>query len=121
MCVPVCGTLVAPVAPSKKGANALYIGVWAPWHPFCEKSYTRVSARLRYEICIAAKTPVYLTLIHSYHLLTCAPVGAATEKTGYANMALNTFTGAKLAECAIHGCERLLIAVNSFPPSARGF
>ena len=37
MCVPVCGTLVAPVAPSRKGANALYIGVWTPWHPFLRK------------------------------------------------------------------------------------
>ena len=36
---------MAPVAPSKKGANALYIGVWAPWHPFAKNPIRCVSEK----------------------------------------------------------------------------
>jgi hypothetical protein len=72
--------------------------------PFFAKNPVR-ACRLAYDTRYALPIRHLCTspsCVHSYHLLTCAPVGAATEKTGYANMALNTFTGAKLAECAIH-------------------
>ena len=31
-------TLLSPLSPSKKGANALYIGILSPCHPFLKKS-----------------------------------------------------------------------------------
>ena len=31
-------TLLSPLSPSKKGANALYIGILSPCHPFLRKS-----------------------------------------------------------------------------------
>ena len=31
-------TLLSPLSPSKKGANALYIGILTPCHPFRRKS-----------------------------------------------------------------------------------
>ncbi len=31
-------TLLSPLSPFKKGANALYIGILSPCHPFLKKS-----------------------------------------------------------------------------------
>ena len=31
-------TLLSPLTPSEKGANALYIGILSPCHPFLKKS-----------------------------------------------------------------------------------
>jgi hypothetical protein len=31
-------TLLSPLSPSKKGANALFIGILSPCHPFLKKS-----------------------------------------------------------------------------------